>query len=918
MSHWIMGREHPKHPALKNSLRQAGRIILALLALLALGGRTQAAPAAADAKPARPTSRPTGPLFYESPLFRVYPDRVERGKVTASVTKDGGIYTNGTFFRSDPGKQLPEKRTWHPHHDLSGFARFSSPYPVVDAAYRLALDNMLACIDAEPKGLINAGNIYGVWVRDTSHVVMQGCNFLFPKESKATLASLAKPDGMIQPEQMYAMFLSSWVPEMSRYYSMSDYIIWIPAAWEYAKATGDFDFIKRYWGTMDRSSAFVEARMFDPADGLYDGGDDLCDAYSGYPYGTIGRLPVKGVNTNIIHYRRLLAMGEMAQLLGKSADRDRYFAKAKRLKDAINREMWMPDYGYYAQLKVDGFGYDRLIEQFSSLGEAFAVLYGIASREQTARIVASPQWDTELGHPLMWPMHGNEAYHDQTIWPMAEGYWTAANGRAGNLERLRKGIAIFVQMAMIEHTFAEQIDPYQLMHQGSRDQAWSCMAYIQILFKGLLGLTAQPDSLVIEPCVPEVFAKGFSLKGLHYREATLDIAVSGSGRYIRRFLLNGQPTVNVIPATARGPQRIVIEMTNAAPCGELKIPETAACTAKGAVEVSLQAETKGTPVLFYRPEIGGQVEQIKMKGKGEDGHFTARIPLASFTPSASPFLYCTVGFERSGKLGQLSPWERVDLRDKVELGFQPGAIKSVHKLNPTDQFSTTLVVKNNTQEAQAPTVRFSSDGACLVKSVQGAELKETSSLAIPTLAPGEVRRIPIVVSPRTAAGYGRYQIGAATGDEGTTQTILPLVVHDRLNLKALRWYLKKTDQPNAQAMDLAEQEDSWKLFIVPSDWNEIPDFKDSKGPVWFRRHMLVPKEWEGYDLELAIGNVQDQDVSYLNGVKIGESAQAGERLYVIPKNLVRFGHDNVLAVKVIGGGGWKGITGWPLELRPRY
>jgi sialate O-acetylesterase len=65
-----------------------------------------------------------------------------------------------------------------------------------------------------------------------------------------------------------------------------------------------------------------------------------------------------------------------------------------------------------------------------------------------------------------------------------------------------------------------------------------------------------------------------------------------------------------------------------------------------------------------------------------------------------------------------------------------------------------------------------------------------------------------------------------------------------------------------------------------------------------------------------IGNIQDQDVSYLNGIKIGQTARDGERRYVIPKSAVRFGHDNVIAIRIIGGGGWKGITGWPLEVRP--
>ena len=86
------------------------------------------------------------------------------------------------------------------------------------------------------------------------------------------------------------------------------------------------------------------------------------------------------------------------------------------------------------------------------------------------------------------------------------------------------------------------------------------------------------------------------------------------------------------------------------------------------------------------------------------------------------------------------------------------------------------------------------------------------------------------------------------------------------------------------------------------------------GAVWFRREVTVPETWAGAELALSLGAVDDFDVTYWNGERIGatgaETPQywSAPRRYKIPGRLVKAGR-NVLAVRVFdhyGNGGFAG------------
>lgn len=104
----------------------------------------------------------------------------------------------------------------------------------------------------------------------------------------------------------------------------------------------------------------------------------------------------------------------------------------------------------------------------------------------------------------------------------------------------------------------------------------------------------------------------------------------------------------------------------------------------------------------------------------------------------------------------------------------------------------------------------------------------------------------------------------------------------------------------------------WKTMQVPGFWEGRGLFID--GAVWFRLGVKIPKAWQGRELQLELGPIDDFDETYFNGNlvgKIGKSvmnAHRVPRIYSVPATMVRSG-TATLAVRIFdhfGSGGFVG------------
>lgn len=108
-------------------------------------------------------------------------------------------------------------------------------------------------------------------------------------------------------------------------------------------------------------------------------------------------------------------------------------------------------------------------------------------------------------------------------------------------------------------------------------------------------------------------------------------------------------------------------------------------------------------------------------------------------------------------------------------------------------------------------------------------------------------------------------------------------------------------------------DEGWQTMNLPGYW-EGKGLENFDGIVWFRRTLDIPAEWAGKPLKLRLGMIDDEDITYFNGVEIARGAgYMTPRTYTVPAELVKAGKA-VITVRVFDFGGEGGIHGRPREL----
>jgi sialate O-acetylesterase len=100
----------------------------------------------------------------------------------------------------------------------------------------------------------------------------------------------------------------------------------------------------------------------------------------------------------------------------------------------------------------------------------------------------------------------------------------------------------------------------------------------------------------------------------------------------------------------------------------------------------------------------------------------------------------------------------------------------------------------------------------------------------------------------------------------------------------------------------------WEKMQVPLLW-EQQGLENFDGFIWFRRNVEIPENWDGTDLVLNMGPIDDDEITWFNGVEIGRTNGYNKnRTYQVPSSFVKKG-GNVITVRVLDTGGGGGFWG---------
>lgn len=116
-----------------------------------------------------------------------------------------------------------------------------------------------------------------------------------------------------------------------------------------------------------------------------------------------------------------------------------------------------------------------------------------------------------------------------------------------------------------------------------------------------------------------------------------------------------------------------------------------------------------------------------------------------------------------------------------------------------------------------------------------------------------------------------------------------------------------------QLKDLNFQDADWPEIKVPSLW-ENQQIGNIDGVVWMRKTIVLSADQAKKEAVLHLSKVDDEDVTYVNGVQVGtNNIWEAKRIYKIPAGVLKEGA-NVIAVRISDYSGGGGIYGDPADL----
>lgn len=120
--------------------------------------------------------------------------------------------------------------------------------------------------------------------------------------------------------------------------------------------------------------------------------------------------------------------------------------------------------------------------------------------------------------------------------------------------------------------------------------------------------------------------------------------------------------------------------------------------------------------------------------------------------------------------------------------------------------------------------------------------------------------------------------------------------------------LEKGDVDKALWAAVDYNDSNWEKTTEPEHWEKIAGLKNFDGIVWMRHTVEISAAMAGKDLKLDLGAIDDEDVTYWNGRRIGmTSGWLTNRNYTVPGNLVKAGK-NVLTIRINDTGSLGGFN----------
>ncbi len=425
--------------------------------------------------------------------------------------------------------------------------------------------------------IINAGGSYtGEWTRDIAINSWNASNLLLPEVSRHSLWCTTT-DHRTRIGHQY------W-----------DHIIWVIGAYDHYLTTRDEAFLRQAYTASRNTMQQLESEAFDSRYGLFTGPSVFNDGIAGYesPIYEQGRASsyvldypnarhIMCLSTNCVYYAAYLRLADMARLTGDASTAKSYLASAATLKGNIRNHLWDTQQQTFYYL-IDHNGTPHRFQE--GLGLSFAVLFGIADPSEAAHLVAKAHV-TPYGLPSIYPhfqrfSDERPGRHNTIIWPFVNAFWAEATLQTGARDKFIFEVENLCRLVTRSNDCfyeiydsrtgavnggwqtkaSDRIESWESIHH----QTWSATGFLRMVIKGIFGIRATEEGLVMAPDAELMHHFGISrLDNLRFMNIRLHIRRIGNGHKIHRIKIEGQKS---------GKERIVLRtVANGSPHTDIHI-----------------------------------------------------------------------------------------------------------------------------------------------------------------------------------------------------------------------------------------------------------------------------------------------------------------------------------------------------------
>jgi len=484
---------------------------------------------------------------YGNDSFTLYRDSLTETQRKARTQERGGTLS---LYNSNNELVRPYSRGEYP--------KFTSEVPMLDMLHIIAID------DIENNNIDNEHFRPGpdfpfqvLYTRDIAFSSYLGTNLMHPevvknhlkrcRELRRSVGFICAIDHEIPIEGIENVLVNLNNRDFGKKYETHSYIrrtddvCWVLGYWEALKVSaepGELEWMVNEFEYFDRN---MYRWFFDESDGLYRGQASFIDAGgNGYPkhFDRQKSVMIKALSTNCLYYKAFKIMAEACQVTGDIKRASAFEDRAEMIKISIRREFLHPD-GYYAYFKHE----DGLLEERrEQLGMAFIVLFDILD-EGDFHIAVDDFAGNDYGEPLFWPFYdwNKHMYHNNSIWPFANTLLNMAQLKTHREKHILLRTLGIMSRHALHGNFNEVMD-YETggkaeMH--GRHFLWSASAYISVIYRMVLGIDLAMGEVTFNPFVPEELGSFMSLYGLKVSDTTIDLNITGNGKEIKSFKVNG-------------------------------------------------------------------------------------------------------------------------------------------------------------------------------------------------------------------------------------------------------------------------------------------------------------------------------------------------------------------------------------------